>query len=236
MNVELTTSVRGIVSFVDSMRKTKSKYVPALRFHWLTRIYDPVVAFTTRDSVFRQAVTDEVAGSSPSRILDLACGTGTLALMLKPRLPVSDIVGLDADPAVLERARAKAGQAGVEVTFDQGMSFDMPYEDGSFDVVASCLFFHHLTTKDKAATLAEVARVLTTGGRLVVCDWGKPSNVLLRTSFGLVRLLDGFDRTRDNAGDRLSEIIASAGFKAVTVRNTITAPLGTLELLTAERV
>jgi ubiquinone/menaquinone biosynthesis C-methylase UbiE len=212
-----------------------SSYVPALRFHWLTRIYDPVVGFTTRESVFRKAVTEEVARASPSCILDLGCGTGTLVLMLKQRLPDCRIRGLDADPDVLRRAREKAERAGIEVEWDQAMSFDMPYPDHSFDFVASCLFFHHLTGNDKVRTLTEVARVLRPGGLLVVCDWGKPANMLLRISFGLVRLLDGLDVTRDNAHGRLPAIVRSAGFGGVTVQETINAPFGTLELLTAQR-
>lgn len=213
-----------------------SSYVPALRFHWLTRVYDPVVAITTRESVFRKAVTDLVASSNPTSILDLACGTGTLAVMLKQRLPDCRIFGLDADPAVLSRAREKAEQAGIELEFAQAMSFDMPYPDNSFDLVVSCLFFHHLTRDDKIRTLGEVARVLGPGGRFIVCDWGKPANALLRIAFGLVRLLDGFEVTRDSRKGRLAAIIRSAGFAGVTVQKTITAPLGTLELLTAERI
>lgn len=217
------------------MFRTESRYVPALRFHWLTRIYDPVVAFTTRESVFREAVTDLVAHSGATSILDLGCGTGTLTVMLKQRIPECGIWGLDADPAVLSRARTKADRAGIEVEFDQAMSFDMPYPDNSFNLVVSCLFFHHLTTTDKNRTLGEVARVLAAGGKLIVCDWGKPANILLRASFGLVRILDGFEVTRDNRAGRFAEIIRSAGFRGVTVQRTINAPLGTLEMLAAER-
>lgn len=211
-----------------------SAYVPALRFHWLTRVYDPLVSFTTRESVFRKAVTDLVARSGPTAILDLGCGTGTLAVMLKQRLPDCRVQGLDADPAVLNRARKKADQGVIELEFDEAMSFAMPYSDDSFDLVVSCLFFHHLTTDDKFRTLGEVARVLRPGGRLIVCDWGKPANPLLRLSFGLVRLLDGFEVTRDNREGRLAAIIRSAGFGGVTIQETISAPLGTLELLSAE--
>jgi len=193
-----------------------------------------MVALTTRESIFRQAVADRIASSPAMRILDLGCGTGTLALTLKQRLPDRTIIGLDADPAVLDQARTKAKLAGVEVGFDHAMSFDMPYENKSFEVVVSCLFFHHLTTKDKNRTLSEVTRVLRPGGRLIVCDWGKPANALLRISFGLVRLLDGFGVTRDNREGRLASIIQSAGFGPVTVQQTINAPIGTLELLTAE--
>jgi ubiquinone/menaquinone biosynthesis C-methylase UbiE len=211
-----------------------SSYIPALRFHWLTRLYDPLVAFTTRESVFREAVADLIVRSDSTNILDLGCGTGTLAVMLKQRMPDCRVLGLDADPAVLNQARKKANQARIELEFDEATSFAMPYSDDTFDLVVSCLFFHHLTSDDKIRTLGEVARVLRPGGLLVVCDWGKPTNALNRISFGLVRLLDGFEVTRDNREGRLAAIIRSAGFGGVTVQETISAPLGTLELLTAE--
>ncbi len=217
----------------ESGPTSKKAYVPALRFRWLTWIYDPVVAITSREKVFRNAVCDEIAATGALDILDLACGSGTLTVMLKQRMPERRVVGLDADPAVLHQARSKAKKAGAEIRFDRAMSNAMPYPDRSFDLVVSCLFFHHLRTEIKLATLSEVSRVLRPGGRLIVCDWGKPSSLYHRISFGMVRLLDGFEVTRDNAEGRLPKIIESAGFEAVTVRREIAAPVGTLQLLTA---
>ena len=209
-------------------------YVPALRYHWLTQIYDPLVALTTRESVFREALVKEAQKGQPEIILDLACGTGTQRCLLRKRLPDSRICALDADPEVLELAKTKAQKEQLRIEFGQGMSFEMPYEDNCFDLVTSSLFFHHLNLENKRRTLAEISRVLAPGGRLVVCDWGRPSNFLLKASFGLVRLLDGFDVTKHNYEGQLPAIIDTAGFSNVVRKKSINAPLGTLDLITAE--
>ena len=58
-------------------------YIPALRIRALTRFYDPVVALTTREREFKQRLIDQLGPAPGQRILDLGCGTGTLALLVK---------------------------------------------------------------------------------------------------------------------------------------------------------
>ena len=140
-----------------------------------------------------------------TRILDLGCGTGTLAIQVKQREPRAEVVGLDADPAMLSQAREKAERAGVELTLTEGFSTELPFEDRSFDLVLSTLFFHHLDPEPKRQTAREIARVLRTGGELHVADWGKPSDPVMAAAFLGIRLLDGFENTADNArGDSLA--------------------------------
>jgi len=208
-------------------------YVPALRFRWLTRFYDPVVAITTRENIFRPRLVEQITAIHPDSLLDLACGTGTLARMVAQENPAITIHGLDGDPDILELARRHARNEGREIHFDQGMSFAMPYPDGTFDVVVSSLFFHHLNATNKRRTLAEVRRILKPGGNFLVCDWGKPANPLLRLAFYLVQILDGFEVTRDNVRGHLPEFIATAGFDQVVVTDRISTMLGTLDLMTA---
>ncbi len=208
-------------------------YVAALRFRWLTRFYDPVVALTTRENIFRRRLLEQITAINPDSLLDLACGTGTLARMVKQENSATTIHGLDGDPDILELARRHARNEGRDIRFDQGMSFAMPYPDGIFDVVVSSLFFHHLNATDKRRTLAEIRRVLKPGGQFLVCDWGKPANPLLRLAFYLVQILDGFEVTRDNVQGLLPEFVAAAGFDQVVVTERISTMLGTLDLMTA---
>ena len=215
------------------MSTKDDKYTPALRYRWLTRFYDPVVAFTSREKVFRSKLLNQLTLGNADRVLDLACGTGTLALKIKHRSPAAVVHGLDSDSDILEQARRKSSNGGLEIHFDQGMSFAMPYQDGYFDVVVSSLFFHHLNVTNKHRTLAEVQRVLKPGGSFVVCDWGKPENPILRLSFYAVQMLDGFDVTRDNVQGRLPEFIATAGFQQVVVADRISTVLGVLDLITS---
>lgn len=209
--------------------------VPALRFHWLTRLYDPIVAVTTRESVFRRRLLAQASLQPGDRVLGLGCGSGTMALLIRHRHPAVEVAGLDGDPEILARARAKARHAGADIRFDEGLSWCMPYADMAFDAVFSSLFFHHLHTDDKKRTLREVLRVLRPGGALHICDWGRPANPLLRLSFNLVRLLDGFEVTAENASGLLPQIVRQAGFTRVEVMGTLPTISGVLEFIAAEK-
>jgi ubiquinone/menaquinone biosynthesis C-methylase UbiE len=152
------------------------RFVPALRFHWLTPLFDPLVAVATRERHVKGRVLDRAEVRDGERVLDLACGTGTLALRVLERAPGADVTGLDGDRAILERARAKAAGAGAEISFDEGLSTELAYEDRSFDVVLSTLFFHHLSDDAKRRSADEIQRVLRPDGRVVVANWGRPQD------------------------------------------------------------
>jgi len=62
------------------MNVKDSDYIPALKYSWLTRFYDPVVALTTRENVFRQKLLEQADFNAGKRVLDLACGTGTFKM------------------------------------------------------------------------------------------------------------------------------------------------------------
>ncbi len=151
-------------------------YIPPLRYKLLTRFYDPVVRWTTRETAFKRALLAQVAADRPRRVLDLGCGTGTLTIAIAKALPDAAITGLDADTEALGIAADKARQAGVTVGLHCGFSTDLPFADAQFDCIVSSLFFHHLTREAKIATLREVRRVLAPKGSLHVADWGRPSN------------------------------------------------------------
>jgi ubiquinone/menaquinone biosynthesis C-methylase UbiE len=208
-------------------------YVPALRFRALTRLYDPVVRVTTREAEFKRRLLDRAAIEPGDRVLDLACGTGTLAIDAKRHAAGAKLVGIDGDPEMLGRARGKAAHAGVEVEFDEGYSTALPYDDASFDKVLSTLFFHHLDLAGKRTTIAEIERVLRPGGELHVADWGRPSDPLMSVLSWPVRLLDGLDVTRENFDGRLPGMIAEGGFDAVVEGDRLRTPLGSMVLLSA---
>jgi ubiquinone/menaquinone biosynthesis C-methylase UbiE len=146
------------------MNHAYRRYVPALGVEFLTPFYDPLVAATTRERIFKRQLIAQAAVRDGERVLDLGCGTGTLAIWLKQTVPGALVTGVDADEAVLTRARRKALQAGVEVRLDRAMAEQLPYPDASFERVVSSLFFHHLQPNEKRVTLREVYRVLAPGG------------------------------------------------------------------------
>jgi ubiquinone/menaquinone biosynthesis C-methylase UbiE len=156
----------------------KDKYIPALSFDFLTPLYDPVVALTSREKSFKPELVRQTALQPGGRALDLGCGTATLTIALKKSCPQAVVFGLDGDAKILEIARRKAEKANAEIKLDEGFSFELPYPDGYFDSVVSSLFFHHLTPENKQKTLAEVFRVLKPEGILNIADWGRPANFL----------------------------------------------------------
>lgn len=211
------------------------RYLPALRFRALTALFDPVVRLTLRERKFKQRLIDQADPQSGQRILDVGCGTGTLALSLKTRAVNTEVVGLDADPEILKRARAKAHEAELEVRFDRALATELPYEDGSFDLVLSTLFFHHLTGTDKGGAVKEIARVLKPGGELHVADMGGPADPLMRALFFCtVRLFDGLEQTRDNATGALPAIFEAGGFQATETERFRTV-LGSLAIYRARK-
>ena len=212
------------------MSEGRTRYVPALGLRSLTRFYDPVVAATTRERTFKARLLDQLGPRPGQRILDLACGTGTLARAIAAREPRVEVVGVDGDPEMLARAREKA----PGVRFDEAMAQDLPYEDGSFDAVVTSLFLHHLTRDAKQAALAEVARVLRPGGELHVADWGPPSDPLMAVAFTGIRLLDGFEPTRDNVRGELPAIIEAAGLSDARERGRLRTIFGTLAFYSAK--
>ena len=210
------------------------QYIPALRFDWLTFLYDPVVRLTTREATFKSALLAQARIQFRQHILDLACGTATLTIAIKQAYPQTRVVGIDGDLAILRQARRKAQRAGVEIQFDEGLSYALPYADESFDRVLSSLFFHHLTRENKLRTLTEVWRVLKPGGEFHVADWGAPQNALMElASQGIVRL-DGAT-TKDNFAGLLPEFIWQSGFAAVEETQHFNSLFGTIRLHRAHK-
>ncbi|HKH42575.1 MAG TPA: class I SAM-dependent methyltransferase, partial [Solirubrobacterales bacterium] len=210
-------------------------YLPALRFRALTRFFDPLVGLAMPEKRFKGALVAQAEPRPGQRVLDIGCGTGTLALMVKQAEPKAEVFGLDADPEILERARSKAAQAGLDVQLDQGFSTELPYQDDFLDVVLSTLFFHHLTGADKRRTAAEIARVLRRGGELHVVDYGRPTDPLMRAAITTVRLFDGLEQARDNVTGALPAIFEQAGLMWSAETDRFRTVFGSLSLYRARK-
>jgi ubiquinone/menaquinone biosynthesis C-methylase UbiE len=224
----------GPVNEPRGYRAESARYVPALGRDSLTALYDPVLRFATRERAFKGRLLDQ-ARVADDDVLDLGCGTGTLALWMKQRAPGARVVGLDGDERMLAKARAKAARAGVEISFDEGLSFDLPYPDGSFDRVVTSLFFHHLADRDKERTIAEIARVLRPGGELHVADWGPGTDPVMTMLSQSIRLLDGFAPTRANFAGELPKLFERGGLRDVQTRGHLRTVTGALAFYSAKR-
>ncbi len=213
------------------MSQSKDEYIPALSFRILTPFYDFIQRWIVRDVRYKSRLIEQANIQAGQHVMDLGCGTGTLAIMAKQAQPKAEVMGLDADPDMLKVARLKSAQGRAEVKFDQGMTFDLPYPDNSFDRILSSIMIHHLKTPDKEKTAREVYRVLKPGGQLHVIDFGKPS-----TWYGklLGPFLHKFEEANDNIDGRLPEIFAQAGLK-VKERGDFWTFFGDLTFLAGEK-
>ena len=126
-----------------------------------------------RESAFRERVLRLARLSPGEQVLDVGCGTGTLAIAAKRQVGTTGTVyGVDASPEMLARAGKKASKAGVEIVLKNGLVEALPFPDGRFDVVLSTVMLHHLPGKLRRQCAAEIKRVLKPGGRVLAVDFG----------------------------------------------------------------
>ncbi|MBI4446126.1 MAG: class I SAM-dependent methyltransferase [Acidobacteria bacterium] len=211
------------------------RYIPALGYDWLTRFYDPLVRRTIHESGFQRRLVEQSGISPKHRVLDLGCGTASLALLIRQMHPQTLVVGLDGDPRVLHIAKGKTQRIGADLALHCAMAFQLPYANGSFDRVLSSLLFHHLGAEEKRKTLSEVWRVLRPGGELHFADWGKAEDWRMRTAFLLVQFLDGFKSTPENVRGALPKLLSQAGFVNVRETERLRTIFGNLALVRARK-
>ena len=114
-----------------------------------------------------ELAADRAELSGDEDVLDVACGSGNATI--PAARSGARVTGLDLTPDLLERGKALAKDAGVEIEWVEGDAEQLPYDDESFDVVLSV--FGVMFAPDHRRTAAEVARVLRPGGRMVLCNW-----------------------------------------------------------------
>ena len=212
--------------------ETTDSYIPALRYHWLTPLYDPIIHRFMREDALRSRLVLEADILPGMRVLDLGCGTGTLTILIKQSHLMSQVYGLDADPQVLEITRSKANQAGANITLEQGMAYQLPFSDAWFDRVLTSLVFHHLTGKQKQQALIEVSRVLRPGGRFCILDIGVPHSFYTRLVSQVIRRTE---QAEDNIRGLLPGMIQNAGFVNITEIENFRTAMGSLSLYRAEK-
>jgi ubiquinone/menaquinone biosynthesis C-methylase UbiE len=192
------------------VQESSRAYIPAAGTHWALPLYDPFVRLIGVDAA-RRELLDRAALRPGHRVLDIGCGTGTMAVLIKRLYPKVDVVGLDPDSKALVRARWKAERAALAVRFDQGFADAMPYPDASIDRVLSSLMFHHLPREVKEGTLREVRRVLKPGGLFGLLDFAGPEAGAEGVG---ARLFHSLGVLRDNDEGTVLALIREAGLES----------------------
>src|SRR5437899_1056296 len=98
------------------MTESSRNYLPAAGRDFFLPLYDPIVKLFGGGAA-REALLAQAAIRPADRVLDLGCGTGTMAVQIKKRFPRVEIIGLDPDPRALARARKKAAREALAIPF-----------------------------------------------------------------------------------------------------------------------
>lgn len=119
------------------------------------------------NDAIHKLMLDAARPRASDRMLDIACGPGTVVAAFAPH--VAAAIGVDATPAMLEQARALAASRALDnVDWQLSSAYALPFGDAHFDIVTNRFAFHHL--EDIAGAFAEMLRVTAVGGRVMVCD------------------------------------------------------------------
>lgn len=220
------------------MTTSDRDFVPALGRTELTGSYDRVIAVMTRERRWRRQLVELASPAPGDVIVDVGCGTGSLALLLKEACPAARVIGVDPDKDVLAIARAKATAAGVEVEWSQAMGDELvaALPNGGINKIVSSLVLHQCPLSMKQAILAACFTALDRGGQVVIADYGQQRTLLMRMLFRQVQHLDGFENTQPNADGILPSLIAAAGFADVIEVRSVPTPTGSISLYSARKL
>ncbi|TMB17765.1 MAG: class I SAM-dependent methyltransferase [Deltaproteobacteria bacterium] len=217
-----------------SARRAQRDYVPAAPQLWL---YDFLVAVLARESRWRPALVRQIAPTAEDAMADIGCGTGSLMALISRTAPPAVLIGIDPDPAILERARRKTEAAGATVELKVGYARDAAalLDGRGINKIVSSLVFHQVPMAEKRAGLAAMRAALVPNGELHVADYGLQRTALMRQLFRIVQKGDGYENTEPNARGVLPKLMKDVGFRAVEETTVIATPTGSISLYRAER-
>ena len=204
-------------------------FVPATGLNLLLPFYDPLSYVFTRLPKLKKNIVAALDLHPGNSVLDMGCGTGTLLSTIQAAFPDIHSVGIDIDHRVLSRAKSKCPSSAL---FQCSMEV-LPFSDSQFDQIVCSMAFHHLVDLEKRKVLREALRVCRPAGQLLLIDYAEAANALAAMLFLPVRILDGWDQTRANAGGQLPKFIQECGWQFRSERFQLGTPLGTIRAYAA---
>jgi ubiquinone/menaquinone biosynthesis C-methylase UbiE len=195
-------------------------FLPAAGHKWLLPFYDPFVALFSRERKWRGATLDALDLKASDTLVDIGCGTGTLAIMAKERVPTAKVIGVDPDADALARSKRKASRKGSDVTFLQGFGNDTAklVGHGRATKAVSSMAFHHMPREMQQTSLASIRDALAAGGRLVIADF----------------VGGGHFGSRPEA--ELTEDLTASGFRNVRILSRFRVAFADAALVSAEKL
>ena len=181
------------------------------------------------DFYWRKRAANIVASWRPGKIVDLATGTGDLALALQKKLPDAEVTGVDFVPEMLDLAQRK----GVRQTI-LADAMQLPFSDGSFDCVTIAFGLRNM--ENWGGALAEMSRVLGRDGHLLVLEFSLPTRPIVRAIYRLylhrclpllgsllTRKKSAYDYLGDSieefpSGHAMIDLIEASGFRHATLQ------------------
>ena len=188
-----------------------AKEARGVSLDYLSDYYD-VLTPAERSEIRRKQI-DLIGLEEGERVLEVGCGTGVLSFLSKLAVgETGEVAGIDIAPKMVARAEEKARKANLDISFQVGSIDELPYADGSFDVVISSLMLHHLPMDVKRKGLGEVHRVLKDDGRFFLCDFCSPHPL---TIIPMYLMMIWRPYTRYQLFGKLPELVRESGFGTI---------------------
>ena len=183
----------------------------SLVMHSAARHYDLLASLLTlgREKALRQRLVELARIAPGERVLDVGCGTGSLAIAAKRAAGTNGSVSaIDPSPEMIAQARAKSEKARLDVDWQIARAEALPFPDASIDGVTSTLMMHHLPRVLREAFVQEIHRVLRPSGRVLIVDFEPPAK-------GHRSLISHFHRHGHVSARSIQDTVANAGLHVI---------------------